>query len=112
MVADSRAQMNKFLYRVLDLVKTKYRNVMLLGDMNISKLMTHAQQVECDKLMEQAKENKKDRTGIYDYSQRKSGGGNRPQGQQNFSALAPSSSSVPSSKNRYDHKGRAPDSKS
>ena len=36
MVADSRAQMNKFLYGVLDLVKTQCRNAMLLGDMNIS----------------------------------------------------------------------------
>ena len=43
MVADSRAQMNRFLYGVTDLVKTKCRNAMLLGDMNISRLMTHAQ---------------------------------------------------------------------
>ena len=41
--------MNKFLYGVLDLVKTECRNVMLHGDMNISRLMTHAQQVEGDK---------------------------------------------------------------
>ena len=81
MVADSTAQMNKFLYRVSDLVKTECRNAMLLGDMNISRLMTHAHQVERDKLREQAKENKKARTGNYDYSQQKSGGGNRSQGQ-------------------------------
>ncbi|WMV25631.1 hypothetical protein MTR67_019016 [Solanum verrucosum] len=43
MVADSRAQMNKFLYGVSDLVKTECRNAML-GDMNISRLMTHTQQ--------------------------------------------------------------------
>ena len=43
MVADSRAQMNKFLYEVLDFVKTECKNVMLLGDMNISRVMTHAQ---------------------------------------------------------------------
>ena len=52
MVGDSRAQMNKFLYRVSDLVKTECRNAMLLGDMNISRLMTHAHQVERDKLRE------------------------------------------------------------
>lgn len=68
MVADSTAQMNKFLYGVSDLVKTECRNVMLLGDMNISRLMTHAQQVEGDKLREQVKENKKARTRNYDYS--------------------------------------------
>ncbi|TMW90784.1 hypothetical protein EJD97_015274 [Solanum chilense] len=46
MVDDSRTQMNKFLYGVLDFVKPKCRNAMLLRDMNISRLMTHAQQVE------------------------------------------------------------------
>ena len=78
---------------------------MLLGDMNISRLMTHAHQVEGDKLKEQAMENKKARTGNYDYSQQKSSGGNRSQGQQKFSAPSPSSTSVPFSKNRYDQKG-------
>ena len=48
-------------------VKTKCRNVVLLGDMNISRLMTNAQQVESDKLREQAKENNKDRTKNYEY---------------------------------------------
>ena len=74
MVADSKAQINKFLYGVSDLVKTECINAMLLGDMNISRLMTHAHQVEGDKLREQAKENKKARTGNYDYSKKKSGG--------------------------------------
>ena len=68
MVADSRAHMNKFLYGVSDLVKTEFRNAMLLGDMNISRLMTHAQQVECAKLRQHTKENKKARIGNYDYS--------------------------------------------
>ena len=75
---------------------------MLLGDMNISRLMTHSHQVKGDKLREQAKENKKARTGNYDYSQNKSGGGNCSQSQQKFSAPARSSTSVPSSKNKYD----------
>ena len=68
MVADSKSQMKKFLYGVLDLVKTECKNAMLLGDINISRLMTQAQQVEVDKLREQANENKKARTGNYDYS--------------------------------------------
>ena len=54
MVADYRAQMNKFLYGVSDLVKTKCRNAMLLGDIKISRIMTHAKQVEGDKLREKA----------------------------------------------------------
>ena len=73
--------------------------------MNISRLMTHAQHVEGDKIKEQAKENKKARNGNYDYSQQKLGGGNHSQSQQKFSAPSPSSAIVPSSKNRYDQKG-------
>ena len=68
MVAHSRAQMNKFLCGVPNLVKIEYRNAMFFGDMNITRLMTHAQQVECDKLREQAKDNEKARIGNYDYS--------------------------------------------
>ena len=75
---------------------------MLFGDMNISKLMSHAQQVEGDKRREHGNENKNTRTGNYDYYRQKFSGGNRSQSQQNFSDLAPSSASVPSSKNRYD----------
>ena len=62
MVADSKSQMNKFLYSVSYLVKIKIINVILLRDMNISRLMIHAQQVEGYKLRERAKENKKART--------------------------------------------------
>ncbi|KAK4733997.1 hypothetical protein R3W88_008258 [Solanum pinnatisectum] len=65
---EERAQMNKLMYGVSDLVKTECRNAMLLENMNIFRLMTHAQEVEGDKLREQAKENKKARTGNYDYS--------------------------------------------
>uniref|UniRef100_M1DG41 Gag-pol polyprotein n=1 Tax=Solanum tuberosum TaxID=4113 RepID=M1DG41_SOLTU len=50
-------------------------NAMLLENMNISRLMTYAQQVEGDKLRENAKENKKARIGKYEYSQQISGGG-------------------------------------
>ena len=52
MVADSRDQMNKFLYGGPNLVKIEYRNAMFLGDMNIFRLMIHAQQVEGDILKE------------------------------------------------------------
>ena len=68
MVADSRAQMNRFLYGVSNLVKTYCRSAMFLRGMNISRLMTHALQVEGDKIRELAKENKKARSGNFDYS--------------------------------------------
>ena len=112
MVAHSRAQMNKFLCGVPNLVKIEYRNAMFFGDMNITRLMTHAQQVEGDIHREQAKENNKDRTRNYHYSQQKSSGENHSQSQQKFSAPAPSSASVPSSKNMYDEKVGAQRSKS
>ena len=44
---------------------------MLLEDMRISRLMTHAQQVEGHKLSENAKENNNARSGNCDYSQQK-----------------------------------------
>ena len=62
-------------------MKTECRNAMLLGDMNIVRLMTHAQQVEGDKLREQSKENKKSRTGNYEYFPQKSVGRNCSQSQ-------------------------------
>ncbi|WMV41250.1 hypothetical protein MTR67_034635 [Solanum verrucosum] len=43
MVANSRAQMSKFLLGESDMVKTECRNAMLQEDKNISRLMTHAQ---------------------------------------------------------------------
>lgn len=49
-VADLRAQMSKFLFRVSYLVKKKCRNDMMLEHKNISTLMNHAQQVEGDNL--------------------------------------------------------------
>ena len=69
MVDDFRVEMNKFLYRVLDLVKKEYKNAILLKDMNIATLVNHAQQNEGDKLREHAKKNMKDKTGNYEYSQ-------------------------------------------
>lgn len=42
-VADSRAQINKFLYWVSDFVNTMCRNAMFLEEMNISRIMNHSQ---------------------------------------------------------------------
>ncbi|KAK4737141.1 hypothetical protein R3W88_000838 [Solanum pinnatisectum] len=111
-VAHIWAQMKKFLYGISDLVKTECRNTMLLENMNISRIMTHAQQVGGDKLREQAKDNKKASTGNYEYSQHKSGSQNYSQFQQKSSTPTPLSASVPSSKFRQDQKGRASGSKS
>ncbi|KAH0644682.1 hypothetical protein KY284_032566 [Solanum tuberosum] len=74
MVADLRVQMSNFLFGVSNLVKTECSNAMLPGDMDISRLITHAQQVEEDKLRELTKDNKKAKIGNYEYSQQKSDG--------------------------------------
>ena len=42
MAANSKAPMNKLLYGVSDLFKTECVKAMLLGDMNISRIMTPA----------------------------------------------------------------------
>ena len=84
MVSEWRVQMNKFLYKVSDLVKTECRNAMLLGDMNIYRIMTHTQQIEGNKIREHSKESEKARILNYDYSQQKLGGGNCSQSQQKF----------------------------
>ena len=42
MVVDPKAKMSKFLFGVSDFVKTECRNMMVLGNINFSRLMTHA----------------------------------------------------------------------
>ncbi|WMV38070.1 hypothetical protein MTR67_031455 [Solanum verrucosum] len=59
-----------------------------------------------------AKDNKRARTGNYEHSQQKSGGGNCSQFQLRTIATSPSSISAPSPKFRLDQKGRASGSKS
>lgn len=84
-VSNSREKINKFSFRVSDLVKMKCRNAMFLGVMNISRLRTHAQLVEGDKLRKHDNENNKARTWKYDFSLQKLGGGNCSKIQQKFS---------------------------
>ena len=71
--------MKKFLYGVSNLMKIQCRNAILVENMNISRIMTHAQNIDGDKFREQVKENKKARTGKYEYSQQKLSCGNRSQ---------------------------------
>lgn len=64
-VAKLRAQMSNFLFEVSDLVKTECGNAILLEDMNISTLMTHAQYVEGYNLRDMDKDNTKSRIGNF-----------------------------------------------
>ena len=54
MVVDFMDKMNKFLRGVSNLVKIECKNVILLGDINISRIMTHSQQVEGNNIKEHA----------------------------------------------------------
>lgn len=50
MVANPWARMNKFVLEVSDLVNEKCRTTMLIGDTDISRLMTYAEHLEGEKL--------------------------------------------------------------
>ncbi|MDV3188215.1 MAG: hypothetical protein Q8837_02515, partial [Sweet potato little leaf phytoplasma] len=45
-VADNRAKMGKFMSGVNDCMVNECRSAIMISDMNLAKLMTHAQQVE------------------------------------------------------------------
>ena len=71
MVAYSSVQMYKILYEVSFLAETECMNAMLLENVNIFRLMSHAPQVNTDKLREQAMV-KNFRTCSYEYFQQNS----------------------------------------
>lgn len=52
MMADSRTSMSKFLTGVSSYVVKECRSAMLNRDMDLSRLMIHAQQIEADKVKE------------------------------------------------------------
>lgn len=95
LVADPRSNMSKFVTGVSDLVFKECRTTMLTGDMDITRLMTHAQQIKTENIKEREKRNKKARTGLFEYGQPRSGEGNHLQFQVHSSMPAPSSTSAP-----------------
>lgn len=68
MVADSGAQMSKFVSGTSkDMVK-EYRNTMLVKEMGTSRLMVHSQQIEEDKIKEKERESKSSKISIFNFS--------------------------------------------
>ncbi|MCF7184035.1 retrotransposon gag domain-containing protein, partial [Corynebacterium sp. MC-13] len=50
LVADPRSRMNKFVMGVFDLISEEYRSAILISDIDLSRLMTYAEQIEEEKL--------------------------------------------------------------
>ncbi|XP_049368653.1 uncharacterized protein LOC125833536 [Solanum verrucosum] len=62
-VADSRARISKFILGLSGLVVKECRWAMLFHNMEIARLLTHAQTIEEEKLKERSRQNKRFRNG-------------------------------------------------
>ncbi|KAF3648996.1 hypothetical protein FXO37_19182 [Capsicum annuum] len=111
-VTDSRARMSKFISGVNDNVVNECRFAMLNSDMTLARFMTHDQQVEEEKIKMREKQNKRAKTGSFNFAQPKSEGGNRSQFCPKSSVPVPSSSSASVPKFREGNEDRVPGSKS
>ncbi|KAF3657764.1 Protein transport protein-like [Capsicum annuum] len=93
---EAKASMSKFVTRVSRYVVKECRYAMLNSEMNLSRLMTHAQQIKADKIKERdrIRENKRARFEQHRQGQTRSQGGSRPQYQDRSSMPTPSSASA------------------
>ena len=107
-VADSVAKISKFVSGVNDSVVNECRSAMLNSDMTLARFITHAQQIEEQKIKMREKQNKRAKTGSFNFVQPKLEGGNRSQFCPKSSALSPSTASSPVPKFREGNKDRVP----
>ena len=84
---------------------------MLNSDMNIDRIITHAQQIEEKNIKMREKQNKSIRTSSFSFAQPKSEGENCSQFCPKSSVLAPCTASAPVPKFREGNKDRGPGSK-
>ncbi|KAF3656828.1 hypothetical protein FXO38_13803 [Capsicum annuum] len=93
-------------------VVNKCRSAILNSDMNLARLMTYAQQIEDQKIKMKEKQNKRAKTGSFNFAKPKSEGGNHSQFHPKSSVLVPSSPSALAHKFRDRNRDRVPGSKS
>uniref|UniRef100_M1D9X3 Gag-pol protein n=1 Tax=Solanum tuberosum TaxID=4113 RepID=M1D9X3_SOLTU len=98
MVADSRARISKFILGVSEMVVKECRTSILINDMDISRLMVHAQQIEEEKLKEKSRKVKRAKIGDGNFSHARFDGYSRPRFRQRFSGQG--SSNAPSNFNK------------
>ncbi|KAF3622940.1 putative zinc finger protein VAR3, chloroplastic-like [Capsicum annuum] len=98
LIADTRSSMNKFVTGLSGLVVKECRTAILIGDMNLDRLMTHSQQIEVEKLKRRDRGNKKAKTKQFKYGQSRFARGNQLQFQSHPHLSAPSSAIGPSIK--------------
>ncbi|KAH0682694.1 hypothetical protein KY285_022193 [Solanum tuberosum] len=100
MVADMRSRISLFVAGLSCQSSKEGKAVMLIGDMNIARLMIHVQQVEEDKLKYREEfKNKRAKTSGNEFRQQKSSA-NGSSFQQKQKRHAPSSASAPAPKNK------------
>ena len=114
LVADNRASISKFVTGVSSYVFKECRSAMLSSEINLSRLMTYAQQIEADKIKERdrMRGNKRARFEQHEQGQTRSQGGIHPQYQDHSPMLAPSSSSALVPRDRQEQGNRSYASKS
>ncbi|KAH0729719.1 hypothetical protein KY290_000849 [Solanum tuberosum] len=102
MVADMRSRMSLFVAGLSRLSSKEGRAAMLIGDMDISRLMVYVQQVEEEKLRDK-EEFKNKRAKIGNESGQQKSNANRSSFQQKQKGPTPSSDSAPAPKNKSEY---------
>lgn len=75
MVDDSKVHLSKSVFDVSKMVLKECKTEILIKEIDISRLMTHSQWIEKEKLMESVRDNERERLDSVIYSCKKSGGG-------------------------------------